>query len=70
LQEQNKTENYKLFTEYTQGEKSAYIHGFECGHSAGVHDSEKIKLLVERVKFTYGKPSIFAGGDYETKRAR
>ena len=70
MQELNKTENYKLFTEYTEGEKSAFIHGFENGHSAGVHDAEKIKLAIERVKFTYGKPSIFSGGDYGTKRAR
>ena len=70
MQEKNKPEEYKLFTEYTQGEKTAFIHGFESGHTYGIHDAEKIKLAIERVKFTYGKPSIFSGGDYETKRAR
>ena len=53
---------FRLFTEFSKGEKHSYLQGFECGYNYGVKDAEKLDATIERHKFTQGKPSKFDGG--------
>jgi hypothetical protein len=65
LEERTKPETdfeFRLFTEFSKGEKHSYLQGYEVGYIYGLKDAEKLEATIQRYRFTQGKPSKFDGG--------